>query len=204
VNRLRTGERIAGGHRDARVAHYLSCSCISRASQVPRPRLRVRQPVVGPDRGRAPWNGVDRAFGSPEALRVSPRQRLTDNHAEVMSVTGVRGLSLHRRRSPSQTRHPESPQLKRNTNPTAHGHCGDNGVVHHRRDRARHAATHRPARRRPPRHQHHHGIQEPSGIASDGRTSAGRLLSGLRQWSHFLGPTRRLRCVPCMTHPLDA
>ena len=31
--------------------------------------------------------------------------------------------------------------------------------VHHRRDPARHATTHRPARRRPPRHQHHHGIQ---------------------------------------------
>src|SRR3954462_15274075 len=32
-------------------------------------------------------------------------------------------------------------------------------AVHHRRDRARHATTHRPTRRRPPRHQHHHGIQ---------------------------------------------
>ena len=31
--------------------------------------------------------------------------------------------------------------------------------AHHRRDHARHAAAHRPARRRPPRHQHHHGIQ---------------------------------------------
>ena len=44
--------------------------------------------------------------------------------AEVRSVTGNRGLSRHRRRSASQTPHPEPPQLKRNTNPTAHGLCG--------------------------------------------------------------------------------
>ena len=32
-------------------------------------------------------------------------------------------------------------------------------ALHHRRDPARDAAAHRPARRRAPRHQHHHGLQ---------------------------------------------
>ena len=49
----------------------------------------------------------------------------------------------HRRRRPAApVRAPRLPQ-----------------AADHRRDHARHAAAHRPARGRPPRHQHHHGIQ---------------------------------------------
>ena len=45
-------------------------------------------------------------------------------------------------------------------------------------------------------------VREPSGIASDGRVSAGRLLSGVRQWWRGSGPTRRSTCVACIARPL--
>ena len=43
--------------------------------------------------------------------------------------------------------------------------------VHHRRRPARHAPTHRPTRRRAPRHQHHHGLQGRLPRRGDQRTS---------------------------------
>ena len=92
-------------------------------------------------------------------------------------------------------------------------------AVHHRRDRARHATAHRPTRRRPPRHQHHHGLQgrlprrgdqrpprihrpppraaPQRGIPHPDRRGMGRVRRPLRTPQ---GRHRRLR--PLLRHPL--
>ena len=54
------------------------------------------------------------------------------------------------------------------------------------------------------RHQHHDGLQELSGIASDGREVAGRLMSAVRQWMHALAVRQRLTCMSCAMIPLGA
>lgn len=44
---------------------------------------------------------------------------------KLMSITTGWVLSPHDLRSPSRTPGPRIAPVKRNTNPTAHGHCGD-------------------------------------------------------------------------------
>ena len=90
-------------------------------------------------------------------------------------------------------------------------------ALHHRRDPARDAAAHRPARRRAPRHQHHHGLQgrlprgspRPTGRSSPAaasRPGEEYRIPTDEEWAEFLGHferrgrPRRLR--PRLRHPL--
>ncbi len=70
--------------------------------------------------------------------RRSPRRRCATYLDHALTAIGVKDAAG----APDALHLPRFPQ-----------------AVHHRRDPARHAATHRPTRRRPPRHQHHHGLQ---------------------------------------------
>ncbi len=89
----------------------------------------------------------ERVYNPPMPLLFQHRGRLEDR---PVSETALRSYLDHalaaigsRRRRPAAALH--LPRL-----PTA---------FHHRRDPARDATAHRPARRRAPRHQHHHGLQ---------------------------------------------
>jgi hypothetical protein len=57
---------------------------------------------------------------------------------------------------------------------------------------------------RPPENGDDTHLREPSGIASDGRETAGRLLRGPGQWMRLACPTRRPACGACAMVPLDA
>ena len=50
--------------------------------------------------------------------------------------------------------------------------------------------------------RHHHELRQPSGIASDGRETAGRLLSGLPQWGCASGRWWSVTCMTCAVIPL--
>ena len=89
----------------------------------------------------------ERVYNPPMPLLFQWRRRL--DHRPV-SETVLRDLPrprAHRDRRQRRRRPTDALHLPRL--PTA---------VHHRRHRPRHATAHRPTRRRPPRHQHHHGI----------------------------------------------
>ena len=57
---------------------------------------------------------------------------------------------------------------------------------------------------RPPVRAVDWGLPESSGIASDGRETAGRLMRGPWQWVRLACPTRKLTCGACILIPLDA
>ena len=90
----------------------------------------------------------ERVYNPPMPLLFQWRRRL-DNRAGLRNrAARLPRPRAHRDRRQRRRRPPDALHLPRLSQ-----------AVHHRRDPARHAATHRPTRRRPPRHQHHHGIQ---------------------------------------------
>ena len=104
----------------------------------------------------------DRGLRSPGGRLRRQRAPVEPADAAAVPAPPARGKQPgHRPGHPAATRHRAGPDRagRRRRPATAVRAPRFPQDAHHRRDHARHAAAHRPARGRPPRHQHHDGIQ---------------------------------------------